>query len=54
LGWSLISSWAQNPLTIPLEQAEKFVTIANITTTKAVGKIWCRPPLLLSADEVIE
>ena len=39
LGWSLISSWAQNPLTIPLEQAEKFVTVVNITTTKAVGKI---------------
>jgi hypothetical protein len=48
LGWSLISSWAQNPLTIPLEQAEKFVTVVNITTTKAVGKIWCRPPFCLA------
>jgi hypothetical protein len=32
------------PADIPLEQAEKFVTIVNITTTKAIGKIWCRPP----------
>jgi len=48
LGWSLLSSWAQNPLTIPLEQAEKFVTIVNITTTKAIGKIWRRPPFCLA------
>jgi hypothetical protein len=32
------------PADIPLERAEKLVTIVNITTTKAIGKIWCRPP----------
>ncbi len=36
------------PADIPLEQAEKYVTIVNITTTKAIGKIWCRPLFCLA------
>ncbi len=43
LGWSLISR-RRKTTDIPLEQAEKFVTIVDITTNKAIGKILCRPP----------
>jgi putative tryptophan/tyrosine transport system substrate-binding protein len=38
---------------IPVEQAEKFVTNVNITTTKAIG-IEVPTTVLLRTDEMIE